>query len=119
MYFTSKGNDEDEGDESSAELEDDEANDGDGDDGSSIVPEGSKEGTAGKLLHPDGFVAELVGWAIGALVGLQPSITCDHREGTNSLVLKFLLFGLIFSLFFFFLSREFSSLLFLLGLIFN
>ena len=58
--ITSKSDDEDEGDESSAELEDDEADDGDDDDGSSVVPEGSKEGTADKLLHPDRLVSELV-----------------------------------------------------------
>lgn len=58
--ITSKSDDEDEGDKSSTKLEDDEADDRDDDDGSSIVPEGSKEGTAGKLLHPDRLVSEFV-----------------------------------------------------------
>lgn len=58
--ITSKSDDEDEGDESSSELEDDEADDRDSDDGSSVVPERAKEGTASKLLHPDRLVSELV-----------------------------------------------------------
>jgi hypothetical protein len=78
VNFTSKCDDQNKRDESSAKLEDYEAGDGNDDDGSGIVPESAKEGTAGKLFHPDRLVSELVLRTICPL--LYPSLTRENKK---------------------------------------